>query len=459
MKKSSLQLVVLLILSMLMIAGCGGSSGTSDNTKTNGKGTMALAIDLQTLTSKSAAKSVQAIAPAITSATIELTRAGYLSITQDMTISNNIASCQIDNLELGYWHVTVHIFRDTTEIYSGSSDANILPDVVAHVNILFEPSVLPSSTGSVAITAGINPMPGYTAINQKITNIFQDPIGGKLYIYDATTLTIGVYISDTMARTSDITLASAPTTLAQTVNKDALLLGYSSGQIYQLNLSTGATTLIGDTQMNVKSILAMGNRIALISSQGEFLSSLKTLDLVTGQVLDTKESNHAFSNFIFNQVNGLVYTSSNLATPVEMFRIRVDLTTGVISEIASAPNPGNHHLGEPRWFINNGSQLIAEGGNVFSSSSIAEQDLVYSKELGITVFNDLAVDETQNRIYVVQDIVYPLLLIKVENALAPRPPVQLFGSPRHVFVTPTKVIVMTSLNSLNYAKVFDKSGI
>lgn len=459
MKKCSFQLVVLLILIMLMIAGCSGSSGTSDDTKTNGKGTMALAIDLQTLTSKSAAKSVQATAPTITSATVELTRAGYQNINQDMTISNNIASCQIDNLELGYWHVTVHIFRDTTEIYSGSSDANILPDVVAHVNILFDPVVLPSTTGSVAITAGINPMPGYTAINQQITNIFQDPIGGKLYIYDATTQTIGIYISDTMVRTSDITLASAPTTLAQTINKDALLLGYSSGQIYQLNLSTGATTLIGDTQMDVKSILAMDNRIALISSQSDYQSTFKTLDLVTGQILGTKTYYYSFGDCLLNPVNGLVYTQDIFVSPTDLFRIRVDLTTGVISEIADSPYHGDYSLGQPLRLIKNGSRLVTASGNIFSSSNVAAQDLLYSGNLGIS-FVDLAVDDVSNRLYLLQNLLEPCrLLILNQDTYFVKSSTELLGFPSHVFFTPTKIIVTTSLNTLNYAKVFDKSGL
>lgn len=453
------RLVFLAIPIMLTLAGCGGGSGTSEGAVANNKGAVTLAVDLQTLTTKTAAKTVLAApAPTITSATVELSRNGYQTITQNMTIANNVASCRIDNLDQGYWHVVVHIFSDTTEIFTGSNDANVIPGAVCQVSILFDPVVTAPTTGSIAITAGINPMPGYTTVNQQITKALLDPAGGKLYIYDATTKNVGVYTADTMIRTSDITLAAAPTSVALTAAGDAMLLGYSSGQIYRLDLSAGTTSLIGDVLMDVKTILALDNRIALIASQSGSQTTFKTFDLTTGQILNTKSYYYYFGDLLLNQANGLVYAQDIYVSPVDLFRIRVDSTTGTITEIADSPYHGSYNLGEPIKLIKDGSRLVTASGTIFSSSAIAAQDLLYSGNLGFS-YIDLAADKANNRLYLLNNGTPYKLLILNQDTFFLEMTVELLGTPKLLFVTPAKIIVITTLNAVYYAKVFDKAAL
>jgi hypothetical protein len=459
MKRFMFQLVYFSIPILLTIAGCGGGSGAPGGAGESSKGSVALSVDLQTLATKSAAKTLLAApSPTFTSATVELSRDGYPGISQNMTIVSNVASCRIDNLDQGYWHVVVHIFNDTTEIYTGSSDANVLPGAVAQLNILFDPVVVTPTTGSIAISAAINPMPGYSVINQQITKTLLDPVGGKLYIYDATTKTVGVYTADTMVRTRDITLAAAPAAVAFTATKDAMLLGYSSGQIYRLDLATGTTTLVGDALMDVKGILAMDNRIALVNSQSGSQTTFKTFDLTTGQILNTKSYYYYFGDCLLNPANGLVYAQDVYVSPVDLFRIKVDLTTGVVSEIADSPYHGDYYLGEPLRLIKGGSRLVTAAGTIFTSSTIAGQDLLYSGNLGFS-YIDLAVDDATNRLYLLNNGSPYKMLILNQDSYFVNTTVDLLGTPKHVFATPAKIIAVTSQNSVNYAKVFDKAAL
>lgn len=454
MTKLLSRFLFLTFLALLTLAGCGGS-GSSGSTSANGKGTVKLSVDLQTL---AVAKTVLAEPPTITTATVTLTRDGYLEITREMTISNNVASCQIDNLDQGYWHVAVHIFSNAAEIYTGSSDANVLAGAVCQVNILFDPVIPAPTQGAIAITAGINPMPGYTAINQKVTKAFVDPVLGKLYIYDATTKTVGVYTADTLVRTQDFTLAATPTTVAMTAGNDAMLLGYSSGQVYRLDLTSGAITLVGDLLMDVKHILALDNRIALVDSQLSYQSTLKTLDLTTGQVLGTKSYYYAFGDYLLNPANGIVYTQDVYVSPVDIFRIKVDMTTGAINEITDSTYHGTYNLGEPLRLIKNGSRLATASGALFSSSTVAAEDLLYNGSLGYA-YADLAADNAKNKLYLLNNGSPYKLLILNQDSYFLETTTELLGTPKKLFVTPTKIIVLTTLDSNYYARVFDKAAL
>jgi hypothetical protein len=449
------RMVVFLIPLVLTLAGCGGG-GTAGGGALIGKGAVALSVDLNALTGRTPAKAVSALIPVITSARVDLTRSGFPDITQDMAIAGNIATIRINNLDQGYWHITVHVFSDTAEIYTGTNDTNVIPGAVSQVNILFDPVVVVPTTGSIAISAGINPMPGYKAVNQQITKALLDEGNNKLYIYDATTKTVGVYNADTFIRTGDITLASAPATVAFTAGKDALLLGYASGQVYKLNLATGTTTLIGDVLMDVKSILALDNRIALVSSQSGSQSAFKTLDLVTGQVLGTKSYYYYFGDFILNQANGVIYAQDINVSPTDLFRVKVDLATGAITEIADSPYHGDYNLGQPLRLIRSGSRLVTAAGTIFSTSSIATQDLLYSGSLGFS-YIDLAVDEAKDKIYLLNNG-SPFKLLKLNQAnYFLETTVDLLGIPKQLLVTPTKIIVITAKDSVIYTKVFDKT--
>jgi len=452
------RLVLLAIPIMLTLAGCGGS-GTSGGAVANDKGTVALSVDLQALTAMTAAKTALAApAPAITAATVELSRDGYQTITQSMTIANNVASCRIDNLDQGYWHLFVHLFYYAAEIFTGSNHAKVLPGADCQVNILFDPVVTAPTTGAIAITAGINPMPGYTAINQQITKALLDPAGGKLYIYDATTKTVGIYTADTMTRTGDITLTAAPASVALTAAGDAMLLGYSSGQIYRLDLATGATALIGDALMDVKYILALDSRIALVSSQSGSQTTFKTFDLTTGQILNTKTYYYYFGDLLLNPANGLIYAQDINVSPVDLFRIRVDSATGTISEIADSPYHGSYNLGEPIRLIRDGSRLVTAAGTIFSSSAIAAQDLLYSGNLGFS-YIDLAADNAKNRLYLLNNGTPYKLLILNQDTYFLETTVELLGTPKLLLVTPAKIIVITSQNAVYHTRVFDKAAL
>jgi len=455
MTKLLFRFLFLTFLALLTLAGCGGS-GSSATPSANGKGTVKLSVDLQTL---AVAKSVLAEPPpTITAATVTLTRDGYQDITREMTISSNVASCQIDNLDQGYWHVAVHIFSGTTEIYNGSSDANVLAGVVSQVNLLFDPVIPAPTQGSIALTAGINPMPGYTVINQQVTKAFVDPALGKLYIYDATTKTVGVYTADTLVRTQDFTLAAAPTAIAMTAGNDAMLLGYTSGQIYRLDLTSGATTLVGDVLMDVKHIVALDNRIALVDSLASYQSTLKTLDLTTGQVLGTKSYYYAFGDYLLNPANGLVYAQDINVSPVDLFRIRVDMTSGAINEIVDSTYHGSYYLGEPIRLIKNGSRLATASGALFSSSTVAAEDLLYSGSLGYA-YADLAADDAKNRLYLLNNGSPYKLLILNQDSYFLETTAELLGTPKKLFVTPAKIIVLTTRDSNYYARAFDKAAL
>lgn len=325
------------------------------------------------------------------------------------------------------------------------------------MNILFDPVIIPPIYGSLEISAAINPLPGYSVIDQQITKVLFDDVGDKLYIYDATTKTIGVYAADTMIRERDITLASPPVSIALTSAKDAMLLGYTSGQVYKLDLNSDSITLIGDVLMEIRNMIALDSRIVLLGgASSPWDTAFKTLDLTTGQILGSMSYYYSFSDLVLNPANGIVYAQDINVSPVDLFRFKTDLTTGVITEISDSRYHGDYYLGEPIRIINNGSRLVVASGVMFTSSAVTDQDLVYSGNIGVS-FIDMTIDESKNNYYLLNNnSPYKLIVLDQSNYFVELT-VDLLGSPKMIFNTTDKIIIITSNSGQYYSKVFDKA--
>lgn len=465
--KRILKFGLLILMLVCLICGCGGSSPAGNPQAQKTAGSLVFNMDLTGIAAKTTAKVAAALTTptTITSATVTLTRQNFEPINVNLTVANNIATGRVDNLDDGYWHVTVHVYSEQTEIYIGESDANVLAGVDVQVKVHFDPTPVVQTTGSLSFSVGLNPMPGYKTVNQQVSKTIFSETTGKIYILDATANIIGVYDAETMIREKDIPLPSSP--LAMTLNfaKDTLLLGYPSGQIYKLNPATNAITLFADVLTEIYSMAAISDKVLLVVGKGSYDSVFKTLDMTNGQLLNTKSYWYSFNDIVFNAANSVAYALSVNVSPSDIHRIQVEPETGVFTEIKDSPYHGNYNLGSPLRIIKNGTRVATSGGTTFSSSSLSSEDLLYNGTINYD-YADMAVDDALGYLYLLSPrndyfsstTIKKLLVINQSNFFLDKT-VELLGEPTIIYQTASKIIVFTVKDSDYYVKVFVKGDL
>ena len=462
MKRISVYLV--LMLAMIIMAGCGAEESATNNAS----GSMSFQIDLAPLeqNAKSAAKAVVSstdVATNITSVSATLSRDGHTNIVKDLSVANNVATGTVTELEQGYWHVSVNVYDGLALIYTGSVDVNVIAGAQVTAEILFDPvgvTVDQGTTGSIILTVGINKFPGYSKIRQFVSTILQDNANQKFYIFDSSTGVLAVYDAVTLAREKDIPLQSSPQAFAVEPAGGSLLLGYSTGKIYRLNVSDQSLTLLADSLISVTSLVPLSSKFLLVANGNNWgpSNTYETINLENGQIVSSKSYWYPLSNFTFNQTTSMVYALDSGLSPADLHRLTINLSTGSIDAIVDSRYHGDYYYGAPIRVINGGSRIVTGFGNMFISSSAAADDITHAGNLGHT-FIDLASDDTLGNLYILNsDSIKKLLVIKQESFFT-NMSVDIVAEPKQIFNTPDNIIVFVKSDSDYYCKVFSKSSL
>ncbi len=472
MKKVSVYL--LLMVAMVIMAGCGGGSGAGAPATNNTSGSVNFQINLAALGQNPnlAAKAVSSTStPAtstdttttITAVTATLSRTGYTDIVQDLNVANNVASGTVTGLAQGYWHVTANVYNGQTLIYTGSVDVNVIAGAQVAAEILFDPvgdTVDPGTTGSINLTVGLNKFPGYSKIRQFVSTILQDKVNQKFYIFDSSSGVLAVYNADTLVREKDILLQASPQALAVEPAGGSLLLGYSTGKIYRLNISDQSLTLLADSLISITSMVPVSSKFLLVANGYAWgpSNTYETINLENGQIVSSKSYWYPLSNFTFNQANGMVYALDSGLSPADMHRLAINATTGTIDTVVDSRYHGDYSFGAPIRVINSGTRITTGSGNMFISSPAATDDITYAGNLGHT-FIDLVSDDTLGNLYMLNsDNIKKLLVIKQDTFFTTMS-IDIIAEPKLIFNTQNKIIVFAKPDSDYYVKVFSKQSL
>lgn len=463
MKRISVYLLLMFVLSMM--AGCGGGSSGEATAQSGETGAVMLQIDLATLqqnTNTATAASTTATATAsITAVRATLTRDGYADIVQDLSVANNVASGTINDLAKGYWHVSVDVYSDQTLIYTGSIDVNVIAGAQVVAEVLFDPVVEgtePTTTGSISLTVGFNKYPGYTKIRQFVSTILQDKINKKLYIFDSSARVLAVYNADTLVREKDITLQAAPQALAVEPAGGSLLLGYSTGKIYRLNVASETLTMLADSLISITALVPVSSKFVLVGNGAGWgpANTYETINLENGQIVSSKSYWYPLNNFTFNQATGMIYGLDSGLSPADMHRLAINPTTGSIDSIEGSRYHGDYSFGAPIRVINGGTRIATALGNMFISSPLSTDDITYAGNLGFR-FIDLVSDDALGNLYMLNnDNIKKLLVIK-QDTLFIAMTIDLVAEPKQIFDTLDNIIIFVKDGSDYYVKLFNKA--
>jgi hypothetical protein len=440
-----------LLCALLFGVGCTGSDDVQ-SLLTHRGGSVAFALDFAPL---------QAVSPyAITAATATLSRTGQTSVVKTLAVANGVAAGQVDGLAPGYWHVSVDVYDGATRIYTGATDVNVVAGVTVQCQILFDPVETPPTTGSVAITVGLNPMPGYTVLNQTASQILFDRASATLYIPDGVSTTIGVYDANTLTRTKDLAAPAPPAFAALNRTGTGIYLGYASGRIHLVDVSTGATTLVGDALMQIGGMVALDGNFLMVSSSGAYYSdtSLKVMDVTTGQIVSTRAPWYSLGELLYNPNAKTVYAHHQGVSPTDIHYVKVDTSTGAMTADGDSIYHGDYSFGPPLRRINGGTRLATSSGAMFTSAELVANDLRYSGSLG-TTYADLSADDTLGKLYLLSGTALPKLLVIDQGTYFVERTVDLAGTPTRVFDTASSVIVFATKDGKTFVKAFPKAAL
>lgn len=401
----------------------------------------------------------------ISTVTITLSRDTYEDITSNLSVSENIASGYIDNLDSGYWHILANVYDQSGNvIYTGEVDVQVIAGFDVECHILFDPVIVEPTAGGINFTIGINPMPGYTILNQRADDVFMNDVDGNVYIFDATTHSIGVFSAATMIKERDIVLEQSPASLCLSYDKSAFLLGYSSGRIYSLNITTEVFEQVADVLMDVEKIITFSDTYALVCGPGSWDDEIKTVNLSTGQVIDTHNPYDHFGGFVYNEVSETIYTYDTGVSPSDIHYIKVDLSTGEIISENDTIYHGDYSYGAPLRIINGGTRVITSSGNMFTSTVSSDTDLRYAGSIDYA-YADLVSDDVNGKIYMINkdtgyyynDPVIRKFLVIDQETFFLTTSIDMLGDPQRIFHTQDQVIILSEYEEKIYSKIFNKA--
>ena len=418
------------------------------------KGSLLFAIDLTEL--REAASEAKGVT--ITAVEVVLSRDGFDDVVASLDVTGDEATGVIEDLEEGFWHIDVEVLDGVTPLFTGETDVNIIAGEQVEAMILFDPVITPITTGSVSLVVGINPLPGYQAINQGVDQVLFDEAGQVLYLYDAGTGVVSEYEPATLNRTRDIELAQAPLSLALDFEGDAFLLGYSTGSIFEVDAATEVLTLLGNVMMGVEKLLPLSADLVLATGVTSSQSVVKTFDVSNGMTLDEVNIFQNLGGLLYNPSHGTVYSNNIGSSPADLVRIKIDTATGEIVEAHDSIYHGDFALGAPIRLINDGTRVTTSSGNMFTSEPVRMDDLVHTGSLGFG-YADLASDDVNGYLYVVTGGDAPELVILDQGTFFEVNSVALQGAPFAVVDGATHVVVLTEAEGSVFGISFGKGAL
>jgi hypothetical protein len=436
------------LLCAALVTGCVEGSGSYADFRRSGEGgSLELRMELGALQTVS-----------ITAVTATVSRTGFPTIERSLTVVGGLATGQVDALAPGYWHVAVEVRDGASVIYTGATDVNVIAGVTVQCPIFFDPVVIPPDKGSIAITVGLNPMPGWSAINQAVTEVLLDRPGGKLYVHDGTANVIGVYEADTLVRVKDLPLPGAPTAVALNPGGTGIYLGYASGHVRLLDVATGANSLVADVLMAVQRLAALDAPFLMVVGPGSYsYASLKVVDADTGQVVSTRSPWYSLAELVYSPLAKTVYSHHLGVSPTDIHYIKVD-AAGAMTADGDSIYHGDYGFGRPLRLIKDGTRLATSSGAMFTSAELVASDLRYAGSLGYS-YVDLSSDDDAGKLYLLNGVGIPKLVVIDQETYFVDRTVDLSGAPNRVLHTADSIVVFAAKDARTYAKAFAKADL
>lgn len=179
----------------------------------------------------------------------------------------------------------------------------------------------------------------------------------------------------------------APTTMEYSSAHGRLYLGYSSGAIRFIDVTTasGAEVPYANTAMAVGGLAAAGNYV--LAQDGSGAWSTHYIFDVNGVLTDHEDWNYSSREYAWDPVTSRVYFFRD-QSPSDLLYEEIDQDTGEIASVGETPYHGVYSWRAPIRVSLDGQRIVLGGGDVFHQA-----DLTWSGSLGKVIEDAQWVDD------------------------------------------------------------------
>jgi hypothetical protein len=172
----------------------------------------------------------------------------------------------------------------------------------------------------------------------------------------------------------------APTRMAYSSAHQRLYLGYSTGAIQYIDVTSGSAAEVpfGNTAMAVGGLAAVGNYVLAQDGSGAWASHY-IFDR-NGVLTNSAEWNYQSREYAWDPVTSRVYFFRDGLSPNDLHYEVIDQTNGHISSKGETPYHGSYNIQPPIRVTADGQRILLGSGDIY-----AQAGLTWSGALGLQV--------------------------------------------------------------------------
>ncbi|MDP4531030.1 thrombospondin type 3 repeat-containing protein [Marinobacter salarius] len=195
---------------------------------------------------------------------------------------------------------------------------------------------------------------------------------GLLYLADRETLAIHVWSAETQTYVDSVGLLNPPTWMTHSPAHGRLYLGYPSGKISQIILSTETLleTPFTNLPQSVLGLESAGDYLFAVDASGAW-ERFYSFDAY-GTMVDSVEWRHASSEYLWNPVTERIYHFRSGTSPNDIEWSELSSTTGLFGSEGDSPYHSSGYAAAPLHFDPAGQLLLTGGGRLHDAYSLAE---------------------------------------------------------------------------------------
>lgn len=272
-------------------------------------------------------------------------------------------------------------------------------------------TVKSNSTGGelqVAVeVSSATPLSGITVLSHGVADAEYSPASGDLVMVTGTPSNSLRVIDPEFATQRSVALPAAPACVSiEPQGRYAAVC--HDGAVSYVDLRDMRVVRTYSVPTDAVDAVAGGNGWVYVFPREGQSESIYNLDLSSGAVTQSS-SIYAGMRARLHPSGRYLYAANDRLTPSDIEKF--DIRTGVARELYDSPYHGDHDMGSELWFSEDATRIFTPAGNVFRSSEVQSEDMLYmgslsagargvahSSEAG-RVFGLFGQDPTQVRVY------------------------------------------------------------
>ena len=220
-----------------------------------------------------------------------------------------------------------------------------------------------------------------TAIEGTVIDAEYSKINNTL-VYVTSDLLLNIYDPSSKI-TEKITLSYIPTCLSLSLNGSKAVVGHD-GHVTYVDLLAKQIINTHDVSCNASDIVLGNNEWAYVfpkSSQWEYIRCINVSIANSTETLHTGNSIHGETKAKLHPSGKFIYGANNGLYPSDLEKY--DIQGGTAVYLYDLPYHGDYEPYGDLWFSEDGNRIFTRGKNVFKTSEIREQDMLYNGSINL----------------------------------------------------------------------------